>query len=83
MLTCFVVSNWDLTPYNFQARFGGVPHNIYIPISAVMAIYAPENSQGMAFPKEEFPDDDQFAPEEVASEKRSKTPFKVISGGKD
>ncbi len=33
----------------FSARFGGVSRLIRIPIHAVMAIYARENGQGMAF----------------------------------
>lgn len=33
----------------FQARFGGVPMQVYIPVVAVMAIYAKENGQGMVF----------------------------------
>jgi len=33
----------------FQARFGGVPRDVYVPISRVIAIYARENGQGMAF----------------------------------
>jgi stringent starvation protein B len=34
----------------FKARFGGVPQQVMVPISNVMAIYARENGQGMAFP---------------------------------
>jgi stringent starvation protein B len=33
----------------FQARFGGVPREVYVPIGRVVAIYARENGQGMAF----------------------------------
>lgn len=33
----------------FQARFGGVPREIIIPVNRVMAIYARENGQGMGF----------------------------------
>jgi len=33
----------------FQARFAGSPFNIFLPIDAVMAIYARENGQGMMF----------------------------------
>ncbi len=36
----------------FKARFGGVARDILIPIGQVSAIYARENSQGMAFPVE-------------------------------
>ena len=34
----------------FKARFGGVPRDIMVPITHVLAIYARENGQGMAFP---------------------------------
>ena len=35
---------------SFQARFGGVPRKIMVPVSHVLAIYARENGQGMSFP---------------------------------
>jgi stringent starvation protein B len=34
----------------FKARFGGVTREIHVPIESVVAIYARENGQGMAFP---------------------------------
>lgn len=34
----------------FKARFGGVPRDIMVPVDRVMAIYARETGQGMAFP---------------------------------
>lgn len=34
----------------FRARFGGTAREIVVPISHVIAIYARENGQGMAFP---------------------------------
>ena len=37
---------------SFSARFGGVSHSLYVPLSAVLAIYAQENGQGMMFPAE-------------------------------
>ena len=33
----------------FNARFGGVPMHVYVPILAVVAIYAKENGEGMGF----------------------------------
>lgn len=36
----------------FKARFGGSAREILVPISHVIAIYARENGQGMAFPLE-------------------------------
>jgi len=34
----------------FKARFGGTPRQIVVPVGQVIAIYAKENGQGMAFP---------------------------------
>lgn len=34
----------------FRARFGGVARDIVVPVGHVIAIYARENGQGMAFP---------------------------------
>jgi stringent starvation protein B len=33
----------------FQARFGGVAREVMVPVTRVVAIYARENGQGMAF----------------------------------
>ena len=35
----------------FKARFGGVVRDIFVPIDHVVAIFARENGQGMAFPR--------------------------------
>ncbi len=37
----------------FKARFGGVSREIIVPVDHVVAIYARENGQGMAFPAPE------------------------------
>ena len=42
--------NLDNDWISFQARFGGVPRKIMVPVSHVLAIYARENGQGMSFP---------------------------------
>lgn len=34
----------------FKGRFGGVARDIFVPVGRVLAIYARENGQGMAFP---------------------------------
>lgn len=34
---------------SFNARFSGQPLEIYIPMAAILAIYARENGQGMGF----------------------------------
>ena len=38
----------------FSARFGGVSKDIYVPIQAVLGIYARENGQGLFFDPEEY-----------------------------
>lgn len=37
----------------FDARFGGVSRHVRVPLSAVLAVYASENGQGMLFDAEE------------------------------
>ena len=39
----------DDTAVSFSARFGGVPMQVYIPMAAILAIYARENGMGMGF----------------------------------
>lgn len=39
----------------FNGRFGGMPMDIFVPMSAVMGIYARENGQGMIFDMEDDP----------------------------
>ena len=34
---------------SFSARFGGVPFQVYLPVAAVLGIYARETGQGMIF----------------------------------
>ena len=53
----------DNDAVSFEGRFGGIAHTLFIPASAVLAIYARENGQGMVFDLEspvadEDPDDD-------------------------
>ncbi len=39
----------------FSARFGGVSRDISVPVENIIAIYARENGQGMAFEVSRFP----------------------------
>ena len=39
----------DLTQLSFNARFGGQPMQVYVPLGAVLAIYARENGEGTVF----------------------------------
>jgi stringent starvation protein B len=60
----FVIGNGAVT---FEARFHGVPRPLYVPVDAVLGIYARENGQGMVFaegPKPEPPPPDGDGPKE-------------------
>ncbi|WP_201615796.1 ClpXP protease specificity-enhancing factor [Psychrobacter urativorans] len=49
---------------HFSARFGGVSQEIWVPITAVLGIYAKENSQGMFFDPNEY---DNYKPDSDAT----------------
>ncbi|MBK1672535.1 ClpXP protease specificity-enhancing factor [Ectothiorhodospira shaposhnikovii] len=49
-----LISNEAVT---FNARFGGRPMNVMIPIDRVLAIYTRENGQGMMFAESEDGDE--------------------------
>ena len=50
----------------FEARFGGVPEQVSVPVSAVLGIYARETGRGMIFSTEE--EDEVLAPEDAEPE---------------
>ena len=60
---------------SFNARFSGKDVSVYAPISAVMAIYARENGQGMMFADEG--DGDETPPDD-SSPKETKPTLKVV-----
>ena len=70
----------------FQARFGTKIENLSIPVGNVMAIYAEETNQGMAFDAapmqgdtDEKDDDGPIEPKQSTSEKpNSPSPLKVV-----
>jgi stringent starvation protein B len=76
-----IISNDGL---EFKARFNGISHKLYIPISAVMVIYAQENNRGMAFPPEEY--DTESAKEDSQTITNiapiGKPQLKLVPGGK-
>ena len=47
-----VAFTMDKEAVSFNARFGGVPQQVYIPMAAVLAIHARENGVGTFFPPE-------------------------------
>ena len=63
-LSVNAVGNLQLTNefIQFNARFRGIPQDIYIPMGAALAIYARENGDGVMFEPEEFYDEQGKAP---------------------
>ena len=64
----------------FNARFSGVPYDIWAPIKAVTAVYAKENGKGMVFKEEE---EDESPPPSPTTPNLSTTTEsgKIGSGG--
>jgi stringent starvation protein B len=52
---------------SFDARFGGVPRTVRVPVAAVLGIYARETGEGLVFPTDEYtPPGDDPKPEPPA-----------------
>jgi stringent starvation protein B len=63
----------------FSARFGGVSHEISIPVERVAAIFARENGQGLHFePVEGLPPDDGSPPSDAPQPPKGKPSLKVV-----
>ena len=60
----------------FSARFGGTPMVVSFPPRAVLAIYARENGEGMAFPEESGPEPEPVPPAPSPEDRRAK--LKVV-----
>lgn len=56
----------------FNARFGGKPMQVYVPIRAALALYAQENGKGMVF--DEAEDESSTPPPPPPPEAKSATP---------
>ena len=75
-----VAFTMDKEAVSFNARFGGVPQQVYIPMAAVLAIHARENGVGTFFPPEPayavWLEDETSSPEkpEVADDEAPKPP---------
>lgn len=65
---------------SFRARFSGVPFDVWVPIAAVLGIYAKETGQGMIFshgadqPEPPTPDD----PDDTESTRKHRSHLKVV-----
>ena len=77
-VTQFDMDNQQLS---FNARFSGQPMQVYVPMGAVLAIYARENGEGTVFTQETFPEYDEEQQVEAeavveAAEEKPKAPEK-------
>jgi len=64
---------------SFQARFGGVPKRVMVPVTHVLAIYARENGQGMSFPFDGAKTPDPSNTSEGASDAPKKAPRPTLT----
>lgn len=73
----------------FDARFSGVSHHLFIPVSAIKAIYAFENGRGMVFGDDDEDemggadgdgDDDPTPPkpDKLVTGKKGRPPLKIV-----
>lgn len=71
------IRDWQLQPsyVSFHTLFSGVERDIYLPIAAILSIYAAENGQGMIFTAETLPDGGVEIDEPV---KEGKPSFRLV-----
>lgn len=58
---------------DFSGRFAGIPTPVYVPIEAVMGIYARENGQGMIFETEASPEPPSDVSEQGGNSSKTKS----------
>jgi stringent starvation protein B len=61
---------------SFNARFGGTPMDVFVPIAAVRAVYARENGKGMVFSDE--PNDEPPTPTTPDEDKSGRPTLRVV-----
>ena len=59
----------------FNGRFGGQPVDVYVPVAAILGIYARENGQGMVFESDPEPEP---PPEQPTPPERTRPALKVV-----
>ncbi|MNV48162.1 Stringent starvation protein B [compost metagenome] len=78
----------NLEPANdevrFNARFGGIPRQVSVPLAAVLAVYARENGAGTMFEPEAAYDEDvaSLNDEDGSTASESETVMSIIDGDK-
>ena len=61
----------------FSARFGGKARNVYVPIGAILAVYAKENGKGMFFDEDELPPPSNSGGDDTGPKSPAKPALKV------
>lgn len=70
------IGNVDIS---FQARFGGAARQLFVPVKAVLAIYAKENGAGTIFTdEEELSEDEMDVAETPTPPAKGKPQLKVV-----
>jgi len=79
------VGNLELTndAVQFSARFGGVPRQVYVPMAAVVAIYARENGAGTMFEPEAGYEEDIESDNDDDASQVPEPLMQVIDGARD
>ncbi len=62
----------------FDARFSGISHHVFVPIRAVKAIYAYENGRGMVFGDEEGDDGQASSGKQKHPTKKGRPNLKIV-----
>ncbi len=58
----------------FRARFGGIATDVFVPIDAVLAIYAKENGRGMVFTE----DEDEPSPDDAGARPSRRPALRIV-----
>ena len=58
----------------FNARFGGIRTEVYVPVESVLAIYAKENGRGMVFNE----DGDDTEPDDTGPKPGKRPALKIV-----
>lgn len=69
----------DQDSVSFNARFGGVSQQLYIPMYAILGLYARENGQGLFFDPQEY---DGQRPELATTQLEADNPEKSVPNKK-
>jgi stringent starvation protein B len=66
---------------SFRARFSGIPYDVWVPIGAVLGIYAKETGQGMIFSHgadRPEPPDPHAGPDDRESTRSERSHLKIV-----